>query len=54
MFILVVLFLPRGLAGLADDGLDFILARVRKPQREPSPQVQRPREPLPAASERSA
>ncbi len=34
LFILVVLFLPRGLAGLANDALDWVLARVRgRPER---------------------
>ena len=48
IFILAVLFLPRGLAGLADDGVDWLLALLgrRHPARVP--------ERLPVASERSA
>ena len=54
MFILVVLFLPRGLAGLADDGLELILARLRGSRKEAAAQAITPHEPIPVAGERSA
>ena len=50
LFVLVVLYLPRGLAGLSNDVVDRFLRRSRRPGRRDVPEPDR----VPATSERGA